>query len=561
MKDANKLNQLVELTFQGIDLKPSRPAVTFQVRVYCESNGHRYMAGETEFVPATNNPDFKKRVRLDYLPNCHQKLEFFIAETDNPTLPPVGKTDIEFSVVMDAEVGLTLPLMDTGNLIGQMYLQHKAVVDDRSSYHMGFNCIEVKDVDFFTTSDPFVRMFRPTDIYITAISKDDIPEKAWLLLHQTEYVSGDLNPKFQPFAISKWNFCRSNPDAIIRFEIWDHSRLGMHKKISTAFTTLGRIQNGTDKCLNTYDEKSKFAGGIYFNLFEEKKFYMFDQYIDAGVQLRLMMAVDCSLSTKDMHKINSDCIPDLFEIAIKQVSTVLIAKEKTHRFGFLGFGAKVDGLKHPTFAFNQAESKRNPSVSSVNHALELYRSVYPQIEPEEQANLSSVIERVHFMMKHQDKRDFKVYTLLVVLTDGQVSDEQAVIDKIVECSNYPLSIVMVGVGQGNFDYFEFLETGMKLSEQTEKPKKNKKDKEEMGSPRKKFVKRLKSSKGEEAFRRIVRFVHFPNYLGKPKELEDALLRDVPRQMTEFYNYMKFHPGKKPQSIDATSTTMSSTFLL
>ena len=45
---------------------------------------------------------------------------------------------------------------------------------------------------------------------------------------------------------------------------------------------------------------------------------------------------------------------------------------------------------------------------------------------------------------------FPLYHILLIITDGVIHDMSATIDLIVECSKYPLSIIIVGVGEEDF---------------------------------------------------------------------------------------------------------------
>ena len=51
----------------------------------------------------------------------------------------------------------------------------------------------------------------------------------------------------------------------------------------------------------------------------------------------------------------------------------------------------------------------------------------------------------------------KMYHILLILTDGVVHDMRQTIDLIVESSNFPLSIIIVGIGDSDFKNMEILD--------------------------------------------------------------------------------------------------------
>lgn len=110
----------------------------------------------------------------------------------------------------------------------------------------------------------------------------------------------------------------------------------------------------------------------------------------------------------------------------------------------------------------------------------------------------------------------KTYTILLIMTDGLIEDMVATKDAIVEASDKPLSIIIVGVGDEKFDFLDELDGD---------------------------IKELKSHKGEVMKRDIVQSVPFNRYkVCNSAKLEAELLAEVPSQVHEFCSTHGFVPN-------------------
>lgn len=47
--------------------------------------------------------------------------------------------------------------------------------------------------------------------------------------------------------------------------------------------------------------------------------------------------------------------------------------------------------------------------------------------------------------------------ILFILTDGEIHDKQEVIDLLIQCNKLPLSIIIVGIGNGDFSIMHELD--------------------------------------------------------------------------------------------------------
>lgn len=78
-----------------------------------------------------------------------------------------------------------------------------------------------------------------------------------------------------------------------------------------------------------------------------------------------------------------------------------------------------------------------------------YRANIPYINMSGPTTFAPLIRQAIEMVKYT-----KQYHILLILTDGDVTNPKKDEDAIVEASNYPLSIVAIGIGDGPFDTLE-----------------------------------------------------------------------------------------------------------
>ncbi|XP_011783459.1 PREDICTED: copine-7 [Colobus angolensis palliatus] len=110
------------------------------------------------------------------------------------------------------------------------------------------------------------------------------------------------------------------------------------------------------------------------------------------------------------------------------------------------------------------------------------------------------------------------YYILLILTDGVVTDMADTREAIVRASRLPMSIIIVGVGNADFTDMQVLDGDDGV---------------------------LRSPRGEPALRDIVQFVPFRELKNaSPAALAKCVLAEVPKQVVEYYS----HRGLPPRGL-------------
>ncbi|KAK4256641.1 hypothetical protein QN277_006340 [Acacia crassicarpa] len=159
-----------------------------------------------------------------------------------------------------------------------------------------------------------------------------------------------------------------------------------------------------------------------------------------------------SFNRKSLHHIGSGQNP--YEQAISIIGKTLSVFDEDNLIPCFGFG---DASTHDQDVFSFYPEER--SCNGFEEVLTRYREIVPRLRLAGPTSFAPVIEMAMTIVEQSGGQ----YHVLLIIADGQVTrsvdtqrgqlspQEQKTIDAIVKASEYPLSIVLVGVGDGPWD--------------------------------------------------------------------------------------------------------------
>ncbi|PIN19925.1 putative E3 ubiquitin ligase [Handroanthus impetiginosus] len=194
-----------------------------------------------------------------------------------------------------------------------------------------------------------------------------------------------------------------------------------------------------------------------------------------------------SFNRKSLHSVNHT--PNPYEQAISIIGRTLSPFDEDNLIPCFGFG---DATTHDQYVFSFYPDRR--PCNGFEEVLARYKEILPHMNLSGPTSFAPVIDAAIDIV---EKSNFQ-YHVLVIIADGQVTrspdtspgrlspQEQATINSIVAASEYPLSIILVGVGDGPwdamkefddnipqraFDNFQFVNFTQIMSEHTDTAKK------------------------------------------------------------------------------------------
>uniref|UniRef100_A0A8C7YG52 Copine family member IX n=1 Tax=Oryzias sinensis TaxID=183150 RepID=A0A8C7YG52_9TELE len=468
--------------------------------------------GRTEVIDNTRNPDFVRKFVLDFFFEEKQNLRFdvntllshhfkdFLGQTFCTLGEIIGSTGGRLERTLSKNCIRTITILKSACL----------PLQDIATMQLCANKLDKKD--FFGKSDPFLVFYRSNE------------DGTFTICHKTEVIKNTLNPVWQPFTIPVRALCNGDYDRTVKVDVYDWDRDGRHDFIGEFTTSYRELSRGQNQ-FNVYEvlnpkkkgKKKKYinSGTVTLLSFKVESEYTFVDFIRGGTQLNFTVAIDFTASNGNpsqptsLHYM-SPYQMNAYAMALKAVGEIIQDYDSDKLFPAYGFGAKLPPDGKISHAFPLNGDGDHPNCVGIEGVLEAYFQSLRTVQLYGPTNFAPVINKVANCAA--EITDGSQYFVLLMITDGVISDMVQTKEAVVNAAALPLSIIIVGVGPAEFDAMEEL------------------DGDEVRV----------SSRGRLAERDIVQFVPFRDYVDRSgnqvlsmARLAKDVLAEIPDQLLSF----------------------------
>uniref|UniRef100_UPI0037E70B9C copine-9-like isoform X1 n=1 Tax=Semicossyphus pulcher TaxID=241346 RepID=UPI0037E70B9C len=482
--------------------------------------------GRTEVIDNTRNPDFVRKFVLDFFFEEKQNLRFDVYNVDSRSCNIskhdfLGQTFCTLGEIIGSTGGRLEKTLSgiPGKKCGVIIFTAEELSNCRDIATMQLCANKLDKKDFFGKSDPFLVFYRSNE------------DGTFTICHKTEVIKNTLNPVWQSFTIPVRALCNGDYDRTVKVDVYDWDRDGSHDFIGEFTTSYRELSRGQNQ-FNVYEvlnpkkkgKKKKYvnSGTVTLLSFKVESEYTFVDFIRGGTQLNFTVAIDFTASNGNpsqptsLHYM-SPYQMNAYAMALKAVGEIIQDYDSDKLFPAYGFGAKLppDGKISHAFALGGEE---NPNCVGIEGVLEAYFQSLRTVQLYGPTNFAPVINKVANCAA--EITDGSQYFVLLMITDGVISDMVQTKEAVVNAASLPLSIIIVGVGPAEFDAMEEL------------------DGDEVRV----------SSRGRFAERDIVQFVPFRDYIDRSgnqvlsmARLAKDVLAEIPDQLLSFMKSRGIEP--------------------
>lgn len=444
------------------------------------------------------------------------------APIDHPTLPKRGAAAFLGRFRKEDRTPAAVP----AHLANQVHSQER----ERAAVHEQIATIQAQQAappPFV----PFVTILRAPREASAAVDfrSPDIPwEEVYKSFQIKNYADMHDGFALEPFTLSEYDLTEGDQNRFLKLAVIQAradspgSIVGEH---ITNFPALRRACLNQENTILSLDP----IGQLTIHKYEEKMQPSFIDYLRGGwCDFGLICAVDFTSSNGDPRQPNSrhymmSSKPNEYEAAMLTVANMLSSYSSDTRIPAYGFGANLPPNYSVSHCFPISEHELgDPFCNGIEGLISAYKATLNRIQLFGPTMFSEVLRTVNIFVSRRTEASLKAgnttlaYTVLLILTDGAISDYDASLDELIRLSRLPLSVVIIGIGNEDFGR----------------------------------MKSLDCSKGilrrgtDFAAREFIQFVPYQEFQGNLSHLAEKVLGGIPDQVI---SYIETVQGKKAPS--------------
>jgi len=474
------------------------------------SNEHAILGGRTETIQNTLSPLWTKYFILDYELGKEVFINVSIYDADNKN-EKMGWAELELGSILGKSrnrSSIPMPRGFKGRLIVHVAPFPEETRNSKRKVQMSLSAnlqqkassfYEIHRRDHFRSGSIWHPIFR-SDI----VKKNDGPDWAECSIFINDLVMQHDDKKIdQNEASRKFNSSLTkNPDPFktpLLIRVWDHNKRTRNKLLGTIETDLesiiyvfekgskefklskkekvldsivkinsvqiiGETSNGEENDRKSWSSTSfssitemlpceppSFCGNPSTVEHEPRslplqKSFTFVDYICGGCELDLMVAIDFSSS----GGVSRETQREEYEKAIVAIGDIVTRYDTDKMYPVWGFGKEFEGVVRHLFQVG-----RSDKVSGLSGILEAYESTFDIGESvSEPVVLTQVMQKAAKCavsnLQEALNKNMMSYSLLVILTNGNVESVEKTKEKLRHISNAPLSVIIIGIGENSF---------------------------------------------------------------------------------------------------------------
>lgn len=495
--------------------------------------GQTHLVGATETIISNQNPDFHETFEIDFVFEKEQKfrVEIWHMESSGSDGYCVGNANFTLGDIVGSQYNMKiLKIEKNGSDAGKCVVRIDQQNDEKKfEIVMDFQVLNVPKAGFFASLNTFVKIYKRRLTKAQKMNREnqdlnyeDIPASEWLLVHKTENIKETENPDFKEIKIKGSKLSDNDFNLPLKFEIMKYKLNGSHYTIGKTFCNLNDLVIPGKSLAVRMLKPKKGNMNLVFKEFRQNQVFHFVDYLEGGLNITQLVGIDFTASNKiptdpeSLHYINPSRLND-YQRSILSVGEILEKYNHTGLIPCYGFGAKMPGHNKAVHIFPLTKDITQPCYRSFRDLFTGYQNIINEITFSGPTYFAPLLREINAYAKRNYEINPFNYSIYLLLTDGIIQDMPETIDCIVEGSFLPLSIIIIGIGNANFDNMVVL------------------DGDDYG---------LTDSNGRVWMRDIVQFVPFGEFEGDAIMLREQVLEEIPEQVTSFYQKINLKPQPK-----------------